>query len=453
MRWQKFGVYVVLLATWTAFAAWQYRGYLHERQLIRETLHQQAHSVMNALVGGIRSHRRLGRFFEAQLEGMLDELVKADDVLAVAVASEQGRIAAGRMELVDLPSPAEPGDHWDPAGFRLVEAFHLAPTETNADDEPPAGRAGRGRMGFGGPGRGLGRRQEGAPPGGPFARGGDFAAILVLERTRADLLTRNAARSHVFVAAGGGLVLLLIALAWRASARLISARGRTRVLETEARHLRELSQAAAGLAHETRNPLGLIRGWTQTLAEADVDAQQREQHARAVIEECDRVTARINQFLAFARPSEPAVASVDLAELLNELSTLLQPDLTATKVTLVTDVPESARHIRADRELLRQALFNLLQNAIEFSPQGEVVGVSAAVADNGDRWVEVADRGPGVKSEHVASLFTPYFTTRAGGTGLGLAIVRRIAAAHAWAVSYRERPGGGSVFVLEGIHA
>ncbi len=451
MRWQKFGVYVVLLATWAAFAAWQYRGYLHERQLIRETLHQQAHSVMNALVGGIRSHRRLGRFFEAQLEGMLDELVKADDVLAVAVASDQGRIAAGRMELVDLPSSAEPGDHWDPAGFRLVEAFHLAPTGTNADDEPPAGRAGRGRMGFGGPGRGFGWRQEGGPPGGPFARGGDIVAILVLDRTRADVLTRNAARSHAFVTAGGGLVLLLIALAWRASARLIASRGRTRVLETEARHLRELSQAAAGLAHETRNPLGLIRGWTQTLAEAD--AQKREQHARAVVEECDRVTARINQFLAFARPSDPAVASVDLAELLNELSTLLQPDLTAKKVTLVTDVPESARHIQADRELLRQTLFNLLQNAIEFSPEGEVVGVSSVVAENGWRRVEVADRGPGVNPEHVDSLFTPYFTTRAGGTGLGLAIVRRIAAAHGWAVSYRERPGGGSIFVLEGIDA
>ena len=108
--------------------------------------------------------------------------------------------------------------------------------------------------------------------------------------------------------------------------------------------------------------------------------------------------------------------------------------------------------IRADRELLRQVLFNLLQNAIQFSPRGDVVRITMRRLPNGRYRIQVADRGPGVPEDAVDSLFTPYFTTRPDGTGLGLAIVRRIAAAHGWEASYAPRPDGGAVFTLDGIH-
>ena len=71
MRWRHPLIYGALLLAWLAFAAWQYRSYRHEQQLAQEILHRQSHSVMNALVGGVRSHRRLGRFFQDQLQGML----------------------------------------------------------------------------------------------------------------------------------------------------------------------------------------------------------------------------------------------------------------------------------------------------------------------------------------------------------------------------------------------
>ena len=102
--------------------------------------------------------------------------------------------------------------------------------------------------------------------------------------------------------------------------------------------------------------------------------------------------------------------------------------------------------------MLRQALFNLLQNAIQAAPENGTVETSIARGRDGRLRIEVADRGPGVPSEVVDKLFTPYFTTRAGGTGLGLAIVRRIAAAHGWEVGYTPRPGGGAIFWLDGIH-
>ena len=102
----SWAILVGLLACWAAFAAWQYERYLHERQLIEETLHQQSHSVMNALIGGVRSHRRAGPFFADQLQGMLDEFVRSPDVLAAALAAGDGETvsSAGNIRSLVLSS-------------------------------------------------------------------------------------------------------------------------------------------------------------------------------------------------------------------------------------------------------------------------------------------------------------------------------------------------------------
>jgi hypothetical protein len=135
MRWQSVAVYAVLLSVWGAFSAWQYRSYVRERELIEETLHQQARSVMTALVGGIQSHRRLGRFLELQLRGMLEELVKSPDVIAVSIwaGSEKPILGAGQVERLDLHGGSEPSDRWTSAGFQLIEAFDLQPPEAGAE--------------------------------------------------------------------------------------------------------------------------------------------------------------------------------------------------------------------------------------------------------------------------------------------------------------------------------
>ncbi len=446
----------VLLLAWFAFLQWQYRSYHHERALIEETLHQQAHSVMNALIGGIRSHRRIGFYFDAQIRGALEELAQSADVVAVAVASSDETVTLSAGETGRLPATPVPPtpDSQDGHGrneteYWLVERFQLSPLM-----EPGQGggrKEGRG----GGRGRGGGPWWMGDedPEESPFAAGGEFKVVLVLDTARADRLLNRAAWLHLSVAIAGSLVLVFISLAWWASVRLATVRGRARVLETEARYLRELSQAAAGLAHETRNPLGLVRGWTQRLARPGADDPHREEHAQAVIEECDRITARINQFLAFARPRTPKMEPVDLNELTAELSAIVQPDLEAKGLTLSRELPAEARRVSADRELLRQALFNLLQNAIHFSPQNGKIVLRSVKGHGGLCRLEVADSGPGVPENQVESLFTPYFTTRPDGTGLGLAIVRQIATLHGWEVRYQEPSGGGSLFVLDGIHA
>ena len=461
MRWQRSITVAALFLAFAALAAWQWDEYGHECELARETVTSSADSVMNALVGGIRSHRRLGQFFSEQIQGVLDGLVRTKDVRAVALVSEDDRtvLSAGERELLDLTPPFAEGQYWDASGLRLVDRFRL-PTESGG---PPAGRGG----GFGGGrGGGFGGRRGGGFGGGPgwgpgwqmeeensqtsFGLGEKVTAILLVDRSRADRACRRAAWARGSIVVAGWLVVVCVALAWRATVRLAEARGRARTLEVEARHLRDLGQAAAGLAHETRNPLGLIRGWTQRLAKTGADSREGRAQAQAVIEECDRVTARINQFLAFARPSEPKPERLDPAGLVAELAALLEPDLAAKHLTLGRPAPDST--VLADREMLRQALFNLLQNAIHAAPENGSVETSVARRPDGRLRIEVADRGPGVPREVMDKLFTPYFTTRVGGTGLGLAIVRRIATAHGWEVGFTPRPGGGAIFWLDVIH-
>jgi two-component system, NtrC family, sensor histidine kinase HydH len=445
MQWQRLIVLAAPILAFAALAAWQWDEYGHECELARETVASSSDSVMNALVGGIRSHRRLGQFFSEQIQGVLDGLVLSKDVRAVALVSEDGQtvLSAGDRQLLDLTPPFSTGKSWDEAGFRLVNQFRL-PLESGG---PGGGRGG----GFGG-GQGWGRRwqMEERDSQDSFAPGKTVAAVLLVNRDRADTACHRAAWTRGSIVAAGWLVVLCVALAWRASVRLAEARGRARTLEVEARHFRDLSQAAAGLAHETRNPLGLIRGWTQRLAETGADSFDGRQRIQAVIEECDRVTARINQFLAFVKPSEPKSERFDLAELVGELAVLLEPDLNIKHLSIGRVAERNT--ILADREMLRESLFNLLQNAIQASPENEIVETSVVRRRDGGLRIEVADRGAGVPNEAVDRLFIPYFTTRAGGTGLGLAIVRRIAAAHGWEVGYSPRPGGGAIFWLDGIH-
>lgn len=445
MKWQRSTILAAPLLAFAALAAWQWDEYGHECELARETVAGSADSVMNALVGGVRSHRRLGPFFSEQVQGVLDELVQSKDVRAVALVSEDGQtvLSAGERQLLNLTPPFSTSESWDADGFRLVDQFRL-PAESGG---PAGGRGG----GLGGR-QGWGRREQmqDRDAHDSFAPGKTVAAILLVDRARADMACYRAAWTRGSIVVAGWLVVLCVALVWRATVRLAEARGRARTLEVEARHFRDLSQAAAGLAHETRNPLGLIRGWTQRLAEAGVTSCDGRQRAQAVIEECDRVTARINQFLAFARPSEPKPERFDLAELVGELTVLLEPDLNAKGLSIGRMT--SRNTICADREMLRESLFNLLQNAIQASPENGTVETSVVRRRDRRLRIEVADRGDGVPEDAVDNLFVPYFTTRAGGTGLGLAIVRRIAAAHGWEVGYSPRPGGGAIFWLDGIH-
>ena len=438
MKWKRGATWILLLSVWAGLAVWQWSEYHRARRLAFDELHRQAVTVSGALVGGIRTHRRMGRFFEENLQEAVNAVVDSEFVLAAAIdAVDDKRLAsAGEVELLDADEEA----CRKASVFAFRDRFEL---------QPHAGGA-HGGQGQDGRGPGWLRNQDQDSHNAAPAVS-TFHTVLLLDSMPTETRCRQEARLRGLVVLAGCLVLFSLALVWRATIRAAEAHGQAKLFQTETRHLRDLSQAAAGLAHETRNPLSLIRGWTQRLADCCSDHPEQSEQAQAIMEECDRVTARINQFLTFARPSTPQIENVAVGEVADELSALLEPMLDAKGLAMDGHAIDPDHTIQADREMFRQALFNLVQNAVQFSSDGGTIEIAVHRAPAGQNRIEVSDHGQGVPDEAVESLFTPYFTTRPDGTGLGLAIVRRIAIAHGWQAGYAPRPGGGSVFWLDQV--
>lgn len=409
------------------FAAWQRTEHVHQCRLIHDSLSSQAEALSSAVTSGVQSHRWFGPFVRQQLPSTLQVLARSKNVIAIAVVVKDGSsdaYFAGDRDQVDLGLPV--GEHTSGSNLQVVGSFTMR-------NNPPL--------------HGGLAEYANAP------ESVDFQSIVVLDRTTMMAQVYREARNRLLIVALGTLLLIAAGAVWQFTVRLAQSEGATRVLQAETRHLRELGQAAAGLAHETRNPLGLIRGWTQRLVSSGLPSEEQREQADAVLEECDRVTARINQFLAFARQAEADIGSVAVDELVAELQTLLQSDLDAKNLRLETRRLNQPRAIQADREQLRQVLFNLLQNAIAFAPEGSAITISLNDSRRGAFRLEVADQGPGASDEIAETLFEPYVTNRPGGTGLGLSIVRRIAVAHDWDAGYKPGHKGGSVFWIDGIRS
>ncbi len=416
-----------ILVLWLMFAVWQRTEYVHQRELIHGSLTSQAEALSSAVVSGLQSHRWFSPFVRQQLPETLDVLAKSKNVIAIALVVNDDVndvYSSGDRAKVDFSLPV--GSHLRDGMLQVVSG-------STVRSNPPMMHA---------------RFPEMAEQ----SDTNSFKSIVVLDRTATIAQVNREARNRVLIFVMGTLLLVALASVWQFTVRLAQAEGTTRLLMSETRHLRELGQAAAGLAHETRNPLGLIRGWTQRLVETGLPSDAQQEQAEAVLEECDRVTARINQFLAFARQSELNVGPVAVDELVKELETLLQSDLNARGLTLKTTLLDGAK-ILADRDQLRQLIFNLLQNAVAFAPRASAITISMVPSSRGTFRLEVADQGPGAAKEIADSLFEPYVTKRPGGTGLGLSIVRRIAVAHDWDVGYKSGDQGGSIFWIDGIRS
>jgi len=412
---------------------WQYGELWKDRHAAESVLRRQAESIQRAISGNLRSHRRLGSYFDQQIATFLEELVASQDVLGVSILDESGQevIHAGET----IPTMDEGEGAWSARGYISRREI----------DVPPLSPAGGGPFGSG---RGFGRGRWGTPAAtadSVFVNGGRFQCVILLDRTAFDAQAARMVRLRWSLIGTGVGVCILLWGGWILGLRVLTLSHRKRLAELQSRHWEELSYAAAGLAHETRNPLGSIRGWAQRLAETEPHPSSVASQARIIMEECDRITARINQFLSFARPYDVHPQAVDLEMLFGELISLLDADAAARGIRL--DARAETPWVAADPNLLRQALFNLLHNALRYSPDGGTIELRAFQESPHQKVIEVRDRGPGVPEPSRSRLFTPYYTT-SGGTGLGLAIVRRIADLHGWSVEYRTREGGGSVFRL-----
>jgi two-component system sensor histidine kinase HydH len=162
------------------------------------------------------------------------------------------------------------------------------------------------------------------------------------------------------------------------------------------------------------------------------------------VDEADRVTAQVNDFINYSRPREVRRANVPLNSAVAEVVRALGHDLEdkAIKMTVAENLPV----IEADQQLFRQALFNLLLNATQAVQRGGEISVNASKNGATEATLEIRDNGPGVPAENRTDIFKPYFTTTQKGTGLGLAVVQQIILAHGWEIACAANEPRGAVF-------
>ncbi|MBZ5509233.1 MAG: GHKL domain-containing protein [Acidobacteriia bacterium] len=219
-----------------------------------------------------------------------------------------------------------------------------------------------------------------------------------------------------------------------------------------AERLAALGQLSAGLAHEIRNPLGVIKGSAEILSQklGNADPMAKEL-AGYIYTEVNRVSALVSRFLDFARPTQLDLGASDLTRVVERCLKTVAEQGACARVTVLRDFAPELPKVMLDQDLCDQVFTNLLMNACEaMGEQGGNLWVRIHATDEKDGEagvvVEIEDSGPGVPPELKEQIFNPFVTTKKSGVGLGLAIVSKIVDAHGGSVKLVSEAGHGACF-------
>jgi len=210
---------------------------------------------------------------------------------------------------------------------------------------------------------------------------------------------------------------------------------------------------AAGIAHEVGTPLNIISGRAEILLHSLPADDARRAELETIVHQIDRVSDIIRTLLDTVRPQKPEIQATTLGPLVERLAPLLDYMGRRERISIVTDVPPDLPQIAADPGQIQQVLANLLLNALDASPPGGRITITARVCSRDGRpgvATMVMDSGPGIPREAVGKIFEPFFTTKPAGQGmgLGLAICRDITQNHGGSLSVEVREGVGTTFTL-----
>ena len=494
-------VYFVLLAVWVLVVIWQVVEHRRVERIVRGALINRSKDISSTVGLVLRSQRRFGVISQERLESALAGLIKPDELTGVSILNTRGEIVAssgtpidleltglvptgvhwGRdsvalMNLVDLGTnvtsetesrptlilsrediPAPPTNRPTPPAFiPRPDETNPPPPELDGSTNPPPpgpmpppqdrgdrrrGRGGDGRMQFGRP---FWMSEEEYKT--LIEKKGVHSFVMALSTRPLTLITNYDLWLRIVISAFAGIAVVGFGVAWRNLARTAELEVRlVRASELNTR-LKEMNLAAAGLAHETRNPLNIIRGLAQIVSRhADATTEVREK-SRSILDEADRVTAQLNEFINYSRPREVRRTAVKLSAIANELTRALSTDLDdkAMKLSVPTDLPV----IEADEQLLRQMLFNLILNAIQAGERDGEIRIVAEKVSTNEVSFDIRDNGPGVPADQRTEIFKPYVTNHPDGTGLGLAVVQQIATAHGWEIRCLANEPKGAIFRL-----
>jgi len=277
---------------------------------------------------------------------------------------------------------------------------------------------------------------------------GDY--LLVLGRdSRQDHMPAPKFIEHIIVP----FVAVLLILGANAAAWVMVIRNRSlfeqlEIERTRSAHLEDLGLAAAGLAHETKNPLGIISGIAQQVVRDPQVPERSRAMLETIVDEIDKSVSRLGLFMTFARQRKITAVPVDARQLIQGIAGVLEPEFDAAGVNLEMKCP--ALTIMADEEMFRQILVNLILNSLTASSLGGSIIIR--LQQHGSQTsVEVEDQGCGISKELLPRIFKPYVAGNPNGHGLGLSIVKRFAEDHGWSVCAESQPGRGTMIRISGI--
>jgi signal transduction histidine kinase len=208
--------------------------------------------------------------------------------------------------------------------------------------------------------------------------------------------------------------------------------------------LKALGEMSAGIAHELRNPMAVMTGYLNLLSK-NADPARQELINRITIE-INGMNRIIGDLLTFARPAPLNRVNIDLKELIeNCLSSVQQA--TGASSRIKTDLQLDAIEAALDEVLMRQALTNVIQNAVEAMPGEGTLSLRSVKALHELR-ITVGDTGEGIATEAIKKIFLPFFTTKDKGVGMGLALAHKVITAHGGRVEVASRQGKGTTFTM-----
>jgi signal transduction histidine kinase len=252
-----------------------------------------------------------------------------------------------------------------------------------------------------------------------------------------------------------GILFLTILFIARRAERIITARSQEKYKLEERLHQSErlaaLGEMIAGVSHEIRNPLGIIRS-TAELLDSRMQDDKQKKFSSIIVEESTRLNDILTEFLDFARPKSLRPAACKIEDVLERNLSVLEVECQRLGIRVQRCYQTGDYCLDADQDLLYRAFVNIFANSIQAMPEGGLLKIQTSIINgrNGASLVEiqVQDTGAGIPEEVMKKIFNPFFTTREQGTGLGLAIVQTIVDNHSGEIEVVSEEGQGAVIII-----
>lgn len=234
--------------------------------------------------------------------------------------------------------------------------------------------------------------------------------------------------------------------------KLLEERNRLEAQLVRSSRLACLGEIAAGIAHEINNPLGIILGFAQDLLDELSEESALWEPLKIIEQETARCVEVVKSLLDYARLRPPQIAEVEIGQLLDDALALLKPRIRKNLIEIKRTIKGEIPPLAVDPDLMRQALVNLMINAVQAMPYGGILTIDAEMthtgeptADNPQVRISVGDTGQGIPSGLLARIFDPFFTTKGSkGTGLGLSVSQRIIEDHFGKIEVQSEEGKGT---------